>query len=151
MNRRDFLQSLPTPAAAPPPPAEVALLRVGRRAMATHFEVLLPYNQPAALEAGQDALDLIDRLEDQLTVYRETSEVSRLNRLAPLGWVPVERGLFDLLRTAARLHEETGGAFDVTAGPLIKAWGFYRRQGRVPGEEELQAALACVGMRHVQL
>ena len=151
MNRRDFFQSLPPPAAGPPSPGEVALLRVGRRAMATHFEILLPYGQPAALDAAQDALDLIDRLEDQLTVFREKSEVCRLNRLAPLGWVPVERGLFELLQTACRLHQETDGAFDVTAGPLIKAWGFYRRQGRVPGEEELREALARVGMRHVRL
>lgn len=151
MNRRDFFQALPPPAAALPPSAgEVALLRVGRRAMATRFEVLLPYGQPAALDAGQDALDLIDRLEDQLTVFRDASEVSRLNRLAPLGWVPVERGLFELLQTAERLHRETGGAFDVTAGPLIKAWGFYRRQGRLPGAEELRAARERVGMQHVR-
>src|SRR5262249_53099032 len=119
--------------------------------MPPHFKILLPSGQPAALEAGQDALDLIDRLEDQLTVFRDKSEVSRLNRLAPLGWVPVERGLFELLLTAARLSEETAGAFDVTAGPLIKAWGFYRRQGRVPAEDELREALGRVGMRYVRL
>ncbi|HTK78787.1 MAG TPA: FAD:protein FMN transferase [Gemmataceae bacterium] len=134
-----------------PPGKEISLLRCARRAMATVFEVLLPYGRADAQAAAEDALDLIDRLEAQLTVYRPTSEVSRLNRLAELASVPVEAGLFDLLAFAARLSEGTGGAFDITAGPLIKAWGFYRRQGRVPEPVELAAALGRVGMSHVEL
>jgi thiamine biosynthesis lipoprotein len=130
---------------------EISLLRCARRAMATVFEVLLPYGPADAQAAAEDALDLIDRLEAQLTVYRPTSEVSRLNRLAELAPVPVEPGLFDLLTFAARLSEETDGAFDITAGPLIKAWGFYRRQGRVPVSDELAEALGRVGMSHVEL
>src|SRR5262249_59925702 len=47
--------------------------------------------------------------------------------------------------------ELTGGAFDVTAGALIKAWGFYRGPRRVPPEVERRAVLERVGMRHVLL
>jgi thiamine biosynthesis lipoprotein len=163
MNRRDLfqvrtaaqatgqvlglLQDPPSPVSEP----EYALLRFGRRAMATLFEVLLPWGTPGADAAAHDALDRIDRLEQQLTVYRDSSEVSRLNRLAAQAPVPVEPGLFDLLALAARISAETGGAFDVTAGPLIKAWGFFRRQGRVPADDELTAVLQNVGMRHVAL
>ncbi|HZT79817.1 MAG TPA: FAD:protein FMN transferase [Gemmataceae bacterium] len=145
----DELAALAEP--EPQPADDVALLRVGRRAMATQFEVVLPYGTPDALEIAAAAHDLIDQLEAQLTVYRDDSEVSRLNRLAPLGPVPVERGLFDLLATAARLTGETGGAFDVAAGALVKAWGFYRGPRRVPAAEELAAAMAKAGMRHVEL
>jgi thiamine biosynthesis lipoprotein len=151
MNRRDFL-TIPdrrerTPAGSP----EISLLRFARRAMATTFEITLLWGTPEADAAAEDALDLIDRLEAQLTVYRDTSEVSRLNRLAAVAPVPVEAGLFDLLTLAARITHATGGAFDLTAGPLIKAWGFFRRQGRVPGDHELAAAMMKVGMRHVAL
>src|SRR5262249_33662247 len=62
--------------------------------------------------------------------------------------VPVEERLFELLTLAARVTEQTGGAFDITAGPLIKAWGFFARQGRVPSEEERAEARQRVGMRH---
>ena len=119
--------------------------------MATHFEIVLPYDSDAALAHGQAAFDLLDQLEDQLTVYREHSEVCRLNRTAFHAPVPVEGGLFDLLREAARITEETEGAFDVTAGALIKAWGFFRGPRRVPPDAERQAALERVGMRHVEL
>jgi thiamine biosynthesis lipoprotein len=148
----DELRSAVGEAAAPPPaPQEFALLRFSRRAMATTFEVLLPFGTPAALEAAEAALDEIDRLEAQLTVYRDSSEVTRLNRAAPYAAIPVEGGLFDLLLTAARITADTEGAFDATAGALIKAWGFYRGPRRVPADAERAAALHRVGMRHVVL
>jgi thiamine biosynthesis lipoprotein len=119
--------------------------------MATTFEVVMPCGTPFAAEAGEDALDEIDRLEAQLTVYRDDSEVSRLNRHAPLSWIPVEDGLFELLGQSARLSEQTAGAFDISVGALIKAWGFYRRRGRVPSEEERAEVLPRCGMQHVKL
>ncbi|HEX4589504.1 MAG TPA: FAD:protein FMN transferase [Gemmataceae bacterium] len=148
MNRREFFSvSAPTATADP----EIALLRFARTAMATVFEVLLPWGTPDAEGAAASAFDRIDGLEAQLTVYRDTSEVSRLNRLAAQAPVPVERGLFDLLMLAGRITAETGGAFDITAGPLIRAWGFFNRQGRVPDDAERAAAMETVGMKHVGL
>jgi thiamine biosynthesis lipoprotein len=148
----DELRAAAIEAAAPPPePQEFALLHFARRAMASTFEVLLPFGTPDALAAAEAALDEIDRLESQLTVYRDTSEVSRLNRAAPYAAIPVEEGLFHLLQTSARLNAETEGAFDPTAGALIKAWGFYRGPRRVPSDAERAAALERVGMRHVAL
>ncbi len=119
--------------------------------MATNFEIVLPFNSKAALAHGEAAFDLLDQLEDQLTVYREQSEVCRLNRTAFAAPVPVERGLFGLLSEAARLTTETDGAFDATAGALIKAWGFFRGPRRVPSNAERAAALECVGMQWVHL
>jgi thiamine biosynthesis lipoprotein len=150
MNRRDFLR-VRAAASAPADEPEITLLRFARGAMATVFEVLLPWGTPDADVAASAALDLVERLESQLTVYRYTSEVSRLNRLAPHAPVPVEPGLFDLLSIAARITADTGGAFDVTAGPLVKAWGFFQREGRVPADAELTEALSRVGMGHVVL
>lgn len=130
---------------------DVALVRYSRRAMAATFEVLLPLGIPSALEAAEAALDEIDRLESQLTVYRANSEVSRLNQRAVHAPVTVEARLFELLDQCARLTAETGGAFDVSVGALIKAWGFYRRQGRIPAADERAEVMTRVGMQHVTL
>jgi FAD:protein FMN transferase len=148
MNRRDFLRAQ-TPELVTD--FEVTLLRFARAAMATVFELLLPWGTPNADSAAADVFDRIDRLESQLTVFRETSEVSRLNRMAAAAPVPVESRLFDLLCLAGRIQEDTAGAFDITSGPIIKAWGFFRRQGRVPSNTELRAAMDRVGMPHVAL
>jgi thiamine biosynthesis lipoprotein len=134
-----------------PPPATFALVRVSRRAMATRFEVAIPAGAPHAVPAAEDALDLIDRLEDQLTVFRDHSEVCRLNATAAAGPVVVEERLFELLNTCAAWTHETDGAFDVATGVLIKAWGFYKRQGRVPTPKERADAVARTGTRHVIL
>ncbi len=130
---------------------EAALLHFARRAMATTFEIILPFGTPHVHEAAGAALDEIDRLEAQLTVYRDNSEMSRLNQLAGFTAVRVEEGLFDLLDEAKTIYCETEGAYDVSAGSLIKAWGFFRGPARVPSAEEREAALERMGMKHVVL
>jgi thiamine biosynthesis lipoprotein len=134
-----------------PPQEEFPLLRCGRRAMATGFEIALPLGTPHALLAAEKGLDVINELESQLTVYRDDSEVSRLNRNAAISPLPVEPQLFAIFKLAAHIHLETAGAYDIATGALIKAWGFYRRQGRVPSNEERADALKRSGMQNVVL
>jgi thiamine biosynthesis lipoprotein len=119
--------------------------------MACEFSVTLPGAHRDALALGSAALDEVDRLELRLTVYDDESDVAGLNRLAAEEPVPLDDELADLLRTAARLHAETDGAFDAASGALVRAWGFLRGPKRVPSEEERAAALAVSGWRHVQL
>lgn len=137
-----------------PPPwatADAEWVTVARTAMACQFEVLLPPGAPSHVAAALSALDLVDALEAQLTVYRDTSELALLNRKAAHAWVEVEAGLFELFALAKRLHAETGGAFDITAGPLIKVWGFFRRAGKMPEPQALAEARRCVGSELVLL
>lgn len=131
---------------------EQMLLHFSRDAMACEFQIFLPYDESSELaETALEALSLVGRLEEQLSVYKPLSEVTRLNQCAHLGAIAVEKGLFDLLSRAQELSAETGGAFDITAGPLVKAWGFYRREGRVPDESELAEALGRIGYRNLEL
>jgi thiamine biosynthesis lipoprotein len=128
------------------------LVQVSRRAMATDFEVFLNAGQQGrATEAALQALDLVGELEAQMTVYRPHSEVMDVNRRAADGPVAVEGRLFGILQLAVQLSRETGGAFDLTAGPLSRVWGFYRREGQLPDAEALQQAVARVGYRQLEL
>ncbi len=134
------------------PPGEFTLVRVSRRAMATTFEIAIPAGTHSdAIAAATAALDLIDELEDQMTVYRDHSEVSRLNATAADAPVVVERELFDLFTRCAAWTRETEGAFDIATGALVKAWGFFRREGRVPAPTDRNEAMARSGIRHVIL
>lgn len=127
------------------------LLRVRRSAMATFFDVRLGARTPGGFELASEALDLIADLEGQLTVYRDDSELSRINATAHLGPVEAEEGLFGLLQTAEEIHALTAGAFDATSGALSVAWGFFKGPKRVPDRETLEDARARTGQALVTL
>jgi thiamine biosynthesis lipoprotein len=140
---------MPAPEVELPPPPP--LVEIGRRAMACEFHVYLNIAERPQADTAVGALDVVDQLESQLTVYRDDSELARINRLAAERSVPVEKRLYELLKLALELHRETAGAFDITAGPISKLWGFYRRSGRVPDDAEIAAVLNRVGSQHVTL
>ncbi|MFO0951370.1 MAG: FAD:protein FMN transferase [Isosphaeraceae bacterium] len=127
------------------------LLRASRPAMGSYFEIRLGANVPGALGLAERALDLIDRLEAQLTVYRDDSEVSLLNATAHMDPVAVEEGLFRLIETAVSLSLATGGAYDVTSGALSAAWGFFRGPKRVPDPGTLADARDRTGSHLLRL
>lgn len=166
-NRREFLRGKSAVEAVrgivgPPPdvnavkppaaPASTYVLEVVRTAMACQFAVNVNAGLPPhGTTAGLAALDAIDDVESQLTIYRETSEVAEVNRRAADGPVVIEASLVDLLDHAEQLSELTAGAFDLTAGPLVKVWGFFHRQGKIPDEADRRAALERVGWKNVLL
>jgi thiamine biosynthesis lipoprotein len=120
--------------------------------MATRFELELHGDNPSALRAaGEEALDEIERLEAQLSLYRPTSEIAHLNARAAKEPVRVTPAVFALLQQAQELHQETGGAFDITVAPLVRCWGFMGNTGRRPVAAEIAEARSKVGMQHVQL
>ncbi len=144
-----FSETPPAETAAPSAPL---LVRYSRRAMACEFAVLLdPVRYPHGAAAALAALNEVDHLEELLTVYRPESQISRINARGYQEPVPVEPEVMEVLRLAKQLWEQTQGAFDITTGALSKAWGFFRRQGRMPPEAELQEALTCTGSQHLLL
>lgn len=120
-----------------------------KNAMACEFEILFNLHQyKQAGIATMEAFQLIDLLEDQLTIYRDHSELSRINQTAYQKHVPIETHLFDLLSLAKTLHLETDGAFDITSGPLTRLWGFEKRKGKLPTESQINQILPAIGSNH---
>jgi thiamine biosynthesis lipoprotein len=128
------------------------LLEISRRAMATDFQVYLDaIRHKQDTEPALEALELVESLESQMTVYREYSEIMDINRRAATAPVMVEARLFGLLRLAVELYKETEGAFDITSGPLSKLWGFYRRSGQFPDQIALREVLTRIGTDAIEL
>jgi thiamine biosynthesis lipoprotein len=123
-----------------------------RRLMWTKFEIIAYGPDRARLaEAAEAAFEEIDRLDRQMSNYSGTSELTYINRNAAREDVIVEKELFDFLNLSFEYSRTTGGAFDITVGPLMKAWGFFDGKGRVPEEGELKSVVARVGFKHVSL
>ena len=121
-------------------------------AMGATFSMVLHGADKAKLEAAATAaLDEVHRLDQMLSNYRPASEWSEINRSAALRPVKVSTELFQLLAECIRYSRESGGAFDITVGPLMKVWGFYGGEGSLPRNPAVASALARVGYRHVRL
>lgn len=130
----------------------MATLRLARHAMATRFEIVLYGENPASLRAaGEEALNEIERLETQLSLFKPTSEISRVNAGAAYAPVRVSPPVFRLLERAQQLTKETDGAFDVTIAPLMRCWGFLGGPGERPEPAAVAEARQHVGMHHVHL
>jgi FAD:protein FMN transferase len=141
IERREFLK-VPK---SRPAPSEGYWQHISRSAMACRFEVTLPLKDQAGVRVARQALDEVDNLEQQLTIFRESSEVSFINRHASSRPIEVEASLFELLLLCQKLYRETEGAFDITSSPLSRCWGFLKRQGRIPEPDEIDEARSLVG------
>lgn len=126
-------------------------LRIYRGAMACRFEVTLSGEEAPRIATVRAALREADRLEAALTVFRESSDLMRVNRSAANEPAPVDDELFALLHRCRTLHAETEGAFDITSTPLSRCWGFLRRDARPPSASALADARSLVGMHLVDL
>ncbi|HYP14843.1 MAG TPA: FAD:protein FMN transferase, partial [Bryobacteraceae bacterium] len=101
--------------------------------------------------AVSEAFDDVRRLDALLSNYRPESEWSQVNRYAAERPVKVSSELLQLLSACERFSRASDGTFDITVGPLMKVWGFYRGSGRFPHRAEIKGAMARVGYRNVIL
>jgi thiamine biosynthesis lipoprotein len=118
---------------------------------------IVAYGEDAAAlpRIVDEALDEVDRIDRLMSNYKPESPLSRLNReAASPGFatpVAVDPELFDMIAESLRYSRESDGAFDITVGPLMKAWGFFNADGHMPATRVLDEARRRVGYRHVLL
>ncbi|MDR3234264.1 MAG: FAD:protein FMN transferase [Planctomycetaceae bacterium] len=116
------------------------------------FEVSYPrLDYPQGTAAALDALDEVERIESQISVFRFDSRIHYVNLTAHEEPVPLDDELFALVSLCQTLAEETGGAVDITSGKLWKVWGFAGRDGRMPSDDELRTARRCSGFHLLDL
>ncbi len=126
--------------------------------MGTQYQVKVLDNgrvDAAALQARVETR--LDAINASMSTWLPDSELSRLNA-APAGApVTASDDLFAVLQGARRIHADSGGAFDVTVGPLVNLWGFGPGNGTgdgaraVPAADALAAARDAVGMQRITL
>jgi thiamine biosynthesis lipoprotein len=132
--------------------SEPLLLEKSADAMGSTYTVQIYGTDRIAMEAAADAaLDEARRLDDLLSNYKPASEWSLVNRQAAEKPLKISPELFRLLSACQQYSRESEGAFDITVGPLMKVWGFYKGTGHLPHRAEVAAALTRVGYRHVHL
>jgi len=116
-------------------------------AMGTTFRIVLyAVDAERGSQASAKAFRRIDALDRILSDYDTSSEISRLSTTAGSGqWIAVSDDLWAILEYSNSLAIETGGAFDVTIGPLTRLWRWASRREQLPDADRIARARAAVG------
>ncbi len=102
--------------------------------------------------ASLAAFSRIKQLNGVLSDYDPDSELSKLSRTSGSGQrVKVSEDLWFVLSRAQRMAERSGGAYDITVGPVVNLWRKARREGKLPDADRLAEARKAVGYRNLRL
>jgi thiamine biosynthesis lipoprotein len=120
--------------------------------MGTKVRLIFYASSPEQAEQGRrSAFAVMKDVDDLMSDYKPDSELSRLSRSAGKGPQPVSPALLEVLQASVRTAELSGGAFDITAGPLVRLWRRSRKELQLPSAEDVAAAKALVDYRQLVL
>jgi FAD:protein FMN transferase len=100
-----------------------------------------------AKKAADEVMSRIVYLENLMTINRSGSEIDKLNDAAGKNYVTLSPESINVINTAKKFSALSDGAFDITIGPLVKAWGVFTDHPRVPGQDEINQLLKLVNYK----
>tara|TARA_R110002153_G_scaffold17413_3_gene60717 strand:- start:12990 stop:13967 length:978 start_codon:yes stop_codon:yes gene_type:complete len=99
-------------------------------------------------EAIQAVMDEMQRINQLMSPYIESSELSKLNDHGAAGFVPVSKELFELIALSVELAKETDGAFDITFASVGYLYNY--RESQKPQQSQVAALLKAINYRHIR-
>jgi FAD:protein FMN transferase len=131
---------------------DAATLKDRRAAMGSRFEITAVHPDEKECQGAIDAAYAeIERIEELISEWRESSIVSEINRQAGGEPVAVPAELFNLVRRSLRVSALTDGAFDITFHTVGRLWNFKSPSAPIPSDEAIRAAMEDTGYRRVVL
>jgi len=126
------------------------VFRQSRILMGTSVEVTVSQVGPEkAEEAVEAAFQEVERINRLMSHYRPDSEVSQISRHAGEKGIRVSPETLEVIERALYFSHLSGGAFDITIGPVFRLWNF--REGKIPDPEKLREQLKKVDYRKVKV
>jgi FAD:protein FMN transferase len=120
------------------------------RQMGTLFRVIIyAEDSSRAHTAARELFQLVDSFNTIFSDYQSDSELNKLCA-RPDERVQVSEPLWQVLRYADRISRKSGGAFDVTVGPLSRLWRRARHLQEMPDSARIRSAMTLVGYRHLR-
>jgi thiamine biosynthesis lipoprotein len=122
--------------------------------MGTQYSLTIVKPGDVASEMLQQRVEsLLREVNKTMSTYDEESELSRLNLSESTEWIEISEDLYTVLDAASVVARDSGGAFDVTIGPVVNLWGFGPTPGtgRMPESVALEQAHARVGVGKFEL
>ncbi|MTD28651.1 FAD:protein FMN transferase ApbE [Erwinia sorbitola] len=124
------------------------------RTMGTFWRVSLAGVAPERREMLQKAIQQqLDNDDHELSTWKSDSVLSRFNQYRGSAPQPVSNNMADIITLSLRIGQQTGGAMDITLGPLVNLWGFGpdKQPVKTPTQQQIDAARALTGLSHLQV
>lgn len=104
-----------------------------------------------AKKAADEVMSRIVYLENLMTINKSGSEIDKLNAEAGKNYVTLSPESIYVINTAKKYSELSNGAFDITIGPLVKAWGVFTDNPRVPEQDEINKLIKLVNYKSLEV
>ncbi len=131
------------------------IIRLGGDTMGTTWSVTVVHDRQQVSNGDLQTLleNRLVQINQLMSTYDPQSEVSRFNKKQSDSWFPISVETYLVIRQALQISELSGGAFDISVGPLVNLWGFGTtgRPQQRPTQEEIRSILASVGYQHLEL
>ncbi len=92
---------------------------------------------------------ILERVDSSMSLYRQNSIINNFNR-SEMG-IEVDSLLAEVVKLSLQYSSQTNGAFNITVGPLVKAWGFHMKKGELPDDKEVERLMKNVGSEKISL
>ena len=120
--------------------------------MGSKFKITLVDNDSISVEKNiNKAIDEMIRIENLISDWKPTSQVSLVNQNAGIKPIKVDREVFDLTKRAIYFSEITDGAFDISFAAMDKIWKFDGSMEKIPTQEEITKAIEKIGYQNIIL
>lgn len=95
----------------------------------------------------------LNKVNDQMSTYLETSDLSLFNRSKSEDWMVIPDELYTVIKESLIINKLSNNSFDITIGPVVNLWGFGpdKRSTIIPDETAIDEALESVGSHNIHL
>ncbi len=134
------------------PPSITIVAKTGQKFLMDTFVKQTTYDTSADAEQKiAEVFDMLTEFENKVSMHISGSDISKVNNGAGVTVVKVSPETYELVKRSKELSQKSGGKFDITIGPLVKAWGITTDSPCVPDAEELQALVKRVNASKITL
>lgn len=120
--------------------------------MGSRFDITIVSADSAKAEKHIDeVISEMSRIEDLISDWKESSQISEVNRNAGIKSVKVDREVFELTKRALYFSKITDGAFDISYAAMDRIWKFDGSMKQMPTPDEIKKSVAKVGYQNIEL
>ncbi|MDS0524433.1 FAD:protein FMN transferase [Clostridium sp. SHJSY1] len=102
-------------------------------------------------EAVEESFKRLEEINQMASTNISDSDVYKINNSSGIGYVKVHPEILKMIETSIEYSELSGGAFDITLGPIINLWGIGTENERLPSDREIKEKLSLVGYKNITI